>query len=86
MSDDDDDFDVEVADTRLGALRMDPWVDFPVAFLGFASRVLNATADLASDIQVTLALHANWRLERQALIESTSRSIEMLDSVPLTED
>ncbi len=83
MDNDDEDFDVEIAETRFGALRMDPWVDFPVAFLGFASRVLNATADLANDLQVTLALHANWRMERQAMIESTSRSIEMLDTAPV---
>lgn len=86
MSDDDEDFDVDVSDHRIGALRMDPWVDFPVAFLGFTSRVLSAASDLASDVQVTLALHANWRLERRELIESTSRSIEMLGSVPLMED
>lgn len=76
--DETEEFEVEV----YAAIRMDPKVDIPIHLLGFATDVFRACADLAENMRGTLAMHANWRMQRAAMIESTRQSIEMLNMPP----
>ncbi len=82
MSSEDETEDFEMEVIEYAAVRMDPKVDIPIHLLGFATDVFRACADLAENMRGTLAMHANWRMHRAAMIESTRQSIEMLNAPP----